>query len=285
MRWRLTCISDTHAGSLVGLAPSGGIPHPDGPTISTSPTSAWLWQHFEQMLEAESEAAELADRHALLFVGDLMDGLMHHGNIELYHPDPSVEKWIATQIVTTAIEALQPTDVFFISGTPSHVGKNASSEEGLAAAMAAKYPGLVRPASESRQTWGILRLDIDGTLVDVRHHGKLGQLPHTRESYQKRYAFDVWSSQAMYKNGEPAELAIRAHRHKYADSGPVPPHRNATRLISLPCWQLSTEWARSMAFEESPDVGMVGIELRDGRIADVFPQIVYPSLEANVWKP
>ena len=285
MRWRLTCISDTHAGSLVGLAPAGGIPHPDGPTISTSPTSEWLWGHFEQMLEAEYQAAEGADRHALLFVGDLMDGLMHHGNIELYHPDPTVEKWIATQIVITAIEQLQPTDVFFISGTPSHVGKNASSEEGLAAAMASRYPELVRAASDSRWTWGILRLDIDGTVIDVRHHGKLGQLPHTRESYQKRYAFDVWSSQAMYKNGEPAELAIRAHRHKYADSGPVPPHRNSTRLISLPCWQLSTEWARSMAFEESPDVGMVGIELRDGRVADVFPQIVYPSLEANVWKP
>ena len=89
----------------------------------------------------------------------------------------------------------------------------------------------------------------------------------------------------MYKNGLPADLAVRAHRHKYADSGPVPPHRNATRLISLPCWQLSTEWARSMAFEESPDVGLVGVTLKDGRVADVYPQIVYPTLEAETWTP
>lgn len=284
MRWRLTCISDTHAGSLVGLAPVGGIPHPDGPTISTSPTSEWLWGHFLEMLDLERRAAEPAERHALLFVGDLMDGLMHHGNVELYHPDPSVERWIARRIVTEAIETLQPSDIFFISGTPSHVGKNASSEESLAAGIAAEYDE-VRLASETRHTWGVLRMELEGTLVDVRHHGKLGQLPHTRESYQKRYAFDVWSSQAMYKVGEPADLAIRAHRHKYADSGPVPPHRNATRLISLPCWQLSTEWARSMAFEESPDIGMVGIDVIDGRVADVFPQIVYPTLEAAAWKP
>lgn len=285
MRWRLSCISDTHAGSLTGLAPTGGIPHPDGLTISTSPTSEWLWQHYEAMLEAEAAQVTDADQHALIFNGDLMDGLQHHGNIELYHPDPSVERWIAAKVVTTAIDALKPDHVFFVSGTPSHVGKNASSEEGLAGAMAGIFPNLVRPASEHRLTWGILRMDLDGLVVDIRHHGKLGQLPHTRESYQKRYAFDVWSSQAMYRNGEPANLAIRAHRHKYADSGPVPPHRNATRVISMPCWQLSTEWARSMAFEESPDIGMVGIDVKDGRVADVFPQIVYPTLEAETWTP
>lgn len=284
MNWRLTLISDTHAGSLTGLAPTGGIPHPDGLTISTSPTSAWLWDHYREMLATEANAAESADRHALIFNGDLMDGLMHHGNIELYHPDPSVERWIAKRVVVEAIETLHPTDIFFISGTPSHVGKNASSEEGLAAGIAAEYDE-VRSASENRHTWGILRMHLDGLLVDVRHHGKMGQLPHTRESYQKRYAFDVWSSQAMYKNGVQADLAIRAHRHKYADSGPVPPHRNGTRLISMPCWQLSTEWARSMAFEESPDIGMVGVEIKDGRIADVFPQIVYPTLEEAAWKP
>lgn len=284
MTWRLTFISDTHAGSLTGLAPTGGIPHPDGPTISTSPTSAWLWDHYVDMLSEEANAAEGADRHALVFNGDLMDGLMHHGNVELYHPDPSVERWIAKRVVVEAIERLQPTDIFFVSGTPSHVGKNASSEEGLAAAMAAEYD-CVRPASEHRHTWGILRMDVEGVLVDIRHHGKLGQLPHTRESYQKRYAFDVWSSQAMYKNGIQADLAVRAHRHKFADSGPVPPHKNGTRLLSLPCWQLSTEWARSMAFEESPDIGIVGVEIRGGRIADVFPQIVYPTLEAETWTP
>ena len=285
MRWRLTCISDTHAGSLVGLAPRGGIPHPDGVTISTSPTSEWLWTHYEAMLEREAAEAESADRHALVFVGDIMDGLMHHGNVELYHPDASVERWISEQVVKTAVDALAPTDLFVILGTPSHVGKNASSEEGVGKMLAAVYPGIFRRPNEHRYGWGVLRMELNGLLVDIRHHGKLGQLPHTRESYQKRYAFDVWSSQAMYQDGVPAQLAIRAHRHKFADSGPVPPHKTLTRLISLPCWQLSTEWARSMAFEEAPDIGMVGLEVRDGRIADVLPQIVYPTLEAQTWRP
>ena len=151
--------------------------------------------------------------------------------------------------------------------------------------LEARWPETFRPASDKLRTWGVLRMDLDGLLVDIRHHGKLGQLPHTRESYQKRYAFDVWSSQAMYADGVPAQLAIRAHRHKFADSGPVPPHKTLTRLISLPCWQLSTEWARSMACEEAPDVGTVGVEVRDGRIADVHPQIVYPTLEAQTWTP
>lgn len=289
MRWRLSLISDTHAGSLVGLAPRQGIPHPDGLTISSSPTSSWLWRVFENHLDREAGEVEAGnfDRHALIFVGDIMDGGMHHGTTQLYHPDPAVESWIAQQIVERAVEVLRPDHIFVVLGTPAHVGKNGSREESVGKALAARYGDKLARPNDTRYGWHILRMDLDGTLVDIRHHGKLGQLPHTRESYQKRYAFDVWSSQAMYTAGVPAQLAIRAHRHKYVDSGPVPPHKRTTRLISMPCYQLGTEWVQRMAIEEPADIGMVGISVRDGRVSDVFPQVVFPKLQMEVatWTP
>lgn len=290
MKWRLSLIADTHAGSTVGLAPRNGVPHPEGMTIPATPTSLWLWDHYEQMLEQEAaDTKEVApDRHALIFVGDIMDGGMHHGQVQLYHPNAGVEKWISEQVVEAAVDALNPDHILIVLGSMSHVGQGSAAEESVGKSLAAMYgERLVRP-SEFRYGWPMLRTNL-GTeaepyVIDVRHHGKLGQLPHTRESYHKRYGFDIWSSQAMYKDGEPAQLAIRAHRHKYSDTGPVAPHKRTTRAIALPCFQLSTDWAYGKAFEEFPDIGLVGITVRNGR-EYVDPQVVYPQMEAMTWHP
>lgn len=286
MRVRLTCIADTHAGSTVGLAPTGGIPHPEGMTISTTPTSEWLWGIYTAQLARESEAARQHDLRCLVFNGDIMDGGMHHGNIQLYHPHPSVEKWISGRIVDEAVAILEPDYIFIVLGTPSHVGANGSHEESVGKALAAEHGDKLQRPSEHRYGWGVLPMELAGVHLDIRHHGKLGRLPHTRESYQKRYAFDVWSSQALY-GAQPAEswVAIRAHRHKYADSGPVAPHKRGVRLFSMPCFQLSTDWARKMAFEEAPDIGMLGLTLQDGQVRDVYPQVVYPKVEEPTWRP
>lgn len=300
MRFRLTSIADTHAGSTVGLAPRTGVPHPEGANMEATPASRWLWDFYEQHLENERAASRDHDGHALVFVGDIMDGGMHHGNVQLYHPNPVVEKWLSEKVVETAVEALEPDYIFVVLGTDSHVGKGSANEESVGKALAAKHGehvyrkgqapgesgrGLQRP-DENRYGWGVLEMNFAGIPFDIRHHGKLGQLPHTRESYQKRFAFDVWSSRAMY-GVQPANqwVAIRAHRHKFADSGPVPPHKSGVRLFSLPCYQLSSDWARSKAFEEQPDIGMLGITVQDGILRDVFPQVTYPKIAEVTWTP
>lgn len=287
MKWRWSLVADLHAGSTVGLAPTGGIPHPEGATLATTPTSEWLWGHYIEMLEREARERDETnpDRHGLVLVGDLTDGGMHHGQTQLYHPDPSVEKWIAQQVVDAALDILGPDYIIIVRGTPSHVGKGSSNEESIGKTLATVHgEKLVRP-DEHRYGWQVFRADCDGFLMDVRHHGKLGQLPHTRESYHKRYGFDIWSSQAMYKDGRPADLAVRAHRHKYSDTGPVAPHKRGTRAIALPCWQLSTDWAYSRAFEEFPDIGLCGVVVTDGELREVRPQVVYPTLEHATWMP
>jgi len=285
MRARLSVISDTHTGSTVGLAPSS-IPHPEGFSIEASPTSRWLWGLYQQHLEEEAFAAADHDIHILLFQGDICDGGMHHGQVQLYHPEKAVERWISEAVVEEAVRWLEPDHIVIVLGTPSHVGKMGSSEESIGKSLDAQYPGkLVRP-DEYRYGWHIWRADIDGCLIDARHHGKMGQLPHTRDSYQKRYAIDIFHASAHYQGHRPPDLALRAHRHKYADSGPVPPHKNGTRLISGPCYQLGTEYIHKVAIEDPPDIGMYGITLTDGRVSDVYPQIVAPQPhQGAVWTP
>lgn len=285
MKVRLSVIADPHAGSTVGLAPDEPIPHPEGATISPTASSRWLWSHFVEHLEREAEAAKDHDLKVLIFNGDLVDGLMHHGNLQLYHPNGSVERWIAERILHEAMSTIYPDRVVLVLGTPSHVGKMGAREESLGRALDAQWPGrMIRP--EHRCGWHAWLADFDGLLVDVRHHGKMGRLPHTRESYHKRYAFDVWASRALYKGQTPPGLAIRSHLHKYADSGAVPPHKNGTRVIGTPCYQLGTEWVGQMAIEEPPDVGMIGLTIAHGQVRDVFPQIVTPTIGgADIWQP
>lgn len=286
MRIRLTAISDTHAGSTTGLAPKTGIAHPEGITISASPTSAWLWDLYTQHLEAEAAAAKDHDARALVFVGDIMDGGMHHGNVQLYHPHASVEKWISEKVVDHAVDILAPEYIFVVLGTPSHVGKGSASEESVGKALAAQHGAKLQRPDEHRYGWGVLRMELAGVPFDIRHHGKTGNLPHTRRSYAARFAEDIWSSQAMYGNEIGSQwVAIRAHKHKYNDTGQPPPHRKGVRLFSMPCYQMSTEWARSRSFEEQPDIGMLGLTCEGGRLRDVFPQVVCPQPMEPVWTP
>ena len=288
MKARIHALGDTHCGSTVGLAPDEPIPHPEGMTMEPTPASRWLWGHFRRQLELERADAveDGCESSILLLMGDLADGLMHHGNIQLYHPEKAVEKWIARRVIQEAIEILDPDAIALVLGTPSHTGKMGGREEDIGAFIDSEWPGrLVRP-DDRRYGWHKFRFAVDGLLVDARHHGKLGLLPHTRESYQRRYAFDVWSSQAMYRDGVPADIAFRAHKHKYVDSGVVPSHKKMTRLISMPCYQLGTEWVAKMAIEDPPDIGCVGLTIKDGRDGAVYENIVNPKLpdQEEAWQ-
>lgn len=292
LKHRLTVISDTHAGSTVGLAPPR-IRHPEGATIQATPPSEYLWRIYGAQLEQEARWAQGHDLHTLVFLGDIMDGGMHHGTVQLYHPNPAVERWIAGEVVMEAVRILNPTHVMVVLGTVSHVGPNGSREESVGAQLAHDLGehigdggrGLIRPNAD-RYGWQELRAVMGGVPVDLKHHGKMGQLPHTRESYAKRYAFDIWSSQAMYLDGLSWDrwLAFRAHRHKFGDTGPVAPHKRGVRLVSCPCFQISTDWALGRAFEERPCIGMVGATLEDG-MEHLFPQVVYPEPPTPMWTP
>lgn len=115
------------------------------------------------------------------------------------------------------------------------------------------------------------RLEINGKLIDCRHHGRMGQRAHTRASYASLYAHDIWEEHVLNGDRSP-DLCVRAHNHKFMDSGPHPAY---PRVVTLPCWQMMTAFTHRIAVESLPDIGIVLFEISN-RI-DVHPILFKPE--------
>jgi hypothetical protein len=84
-------------------------------------------------------------------------------------------------------------------------------------------------------SWWHLRMEVNGVLIDVAHHGRTGQREHTRASQAVLHAHDILLSHV--KNGDrPPDLCIRGHYHKFNDSHDACP----VRVITTGAWQLQT---------------------------------------------
>jgi hypothetical protein len=77
----------------------------------------------------------------------------------------------------------------------------------------------------------------------------------------------------------PPDLVIRGDKHVYWDTGPCPPGP-PSRVIQLPCWQISTEYGHKIKKGRLVDLGGIIVTLTD-RIT-VEP-ILYRA-ERSVWK-
>jgi hypothetical protein len=285
LRTSILGTADWHCGSSLGLCPPEPIPIPTtGADYHPSSAQNWLWKGFIRQAEAARELAD-ADKpemRVLLLNGDLTDGGMHHGTVETLHPHPGTEAHVARRCFEEICLVWEPTHIFFVIGTPAHTGRGAPREIGLAkTAIDAGYP--VVPAPTGDPAWSILLAKWGGVLHDVRHHGRMGRLPHTKESYQKNYAMQVHLAQALYKNGVEADMAWRAHMHQFADSGAVPPHRKGVRLISMPCWQMLGEYGRNRSIEEPTVFGHVYQLCDEGRPWDPIPLLHAPD-PPTIWE-
>lgn len=126
-------------------------------------------------------------------------------------------------------------------------------------------------------------MEIHNRLIVFDHHGRMGQRAHTRSSYVRLYAFDVWAERAM-RGERPPDLAVRSHHHTYEDSGPTHPTRGVTRVVQMPAFQLATAFVRRIAAESLADIGLVAIVIRPNGELEVHPHITYPS-RGPAWKP
>ena len=100
-------------------------------------------------------------------------------------------------------------------------------------------------------------IKFNNTLIDVKHHGRMGRRAHTKGPYIRWYAQDIFFNYMM-DGEEPPDLAIRSHFHQFADSGRI--HKIKTRAVALPAWQLATEYVHRVA-ESLADIGLVWFEI------------------------
>lgn len=258
----------------MAVCPPGGIELDDGGVQLPNRVQKWLHGCWESAWDQYSRVADdyKPVHQTLILNGDLTDGIHHHS--------PQLAP-LAGQHFRAAHELLKERPlrlgfdaVHVIRGTESHVGRAGELEEGLARTLKAEGHPVVEDPDTGQATSYWRRIDVDGVLLDVRHHGRMGQRAHTRGPYQRWYAQDI-ALEHMLDGERAPDLAIRSHLHKYGDSGTD--RRWPTRLVSLPCWQMMTSFAHRISAESLSDIGLVVFVVRDGRLLEPHPVLFQPS--------
>ena len=236
--------SDIHAGSTIGLCPPR-VNLDDGGYYKHSPAQSWLWANWKHFCKRAIDTAD-AWKAKLIVVsnGDLTEGT-HHGSTQLIGGgNKTTQMKLAYDCIRPLVEYAEK--VFIVRGTPTHVGPSASLEEKIADDLT----NVVRQ-SEGVASWWHLPLDVNGTVFDFAHHGKLGMLPWTKANGAHNLAGQVIITHADRGDKIP-NIIVRSHLHQYTDT-----YKNydSTRLMATPGWQLATAFIHRIAPGSVADTG------------------------------
>lgn len=274
----LAVTGDQHAGSTVALCPPK-VDLDDGGHYAASKAQLWLWEGWQEFWK---RAAAARKQHGARFYhvygGDMTDGA-HHGTTQILSGNPVAQAAVVNALMKIPL-ALAPDGIIGIRGTSAHVGGDAApSEERIFDGLRRdKRPIIVDPDT-GNSSWFHFRGELNGTLLDITHHGRTGQREHTRSSAAVLHAHDIFLSHT--KNGERApDLALRAHYHRFNDSYDACP----TRVITNGAWQLKTSYVHRVAADSMADIGGMIILLRDGKAPEV-EKVHFTAARGPVWRP
>jgi hypothetical protein len=261
----LGIVSDLHIGSTLGLCPPEGVRLDDDGAYHPSKAQKWTWECWEKFWKAVGER-RTAEKALLFnaFNGDASEG-DHHGTSQIISRNPEPASYIADRVFGVA-KALSPDKTYVIRGTEAHVGPAGATEEAWARGLKAE-----RCPDTKTWSWFRLRLNIHGVRLDFQHHGRTGTRPWTKTSVVGALAAEIFYEHCAAELKHP-HLAIRSHRHTYADSYDAHP----TRVIQTPAWQLKTAHGHKVAPESLADIG--------GIIVTVYPDSTY-DVERKLYKP
>ena len=249
--WVLAVIGDTHIGSNTAVSPLKFEVH-NRNTLEAQVTHAnrlqqWLhscWVDYWNYVDHIRGKGKKAKRLIVAHLGDVIDG-SHHGTTQIVQEGADQARM--------AIEMLEPVrnkanSFIGILGTmPSHAGQDHVSEVSI-------YRELGADHIEQAVT-----LDIDGTLIDLAHHGRVGTRPWT--SGAAALGAEVMLDYAQ--QGKPLpHFILRGDRHRFDDSGM---RFENTRVIQAPSWQLKTSYGwRVSSNTTRSDIG--GVIITDGTL-------------------
>jgi hypothetical protein len=245
----LAVISDTHFGGNTAVAPPQFEVHNrntlETQTMLANRLQSWLyqkWQDFWAYVYGLQGKGRKAKRLIVVHLGDILDG-NHHGTNQIIH-----EIGDQRQIALDMLEPIRNkanTFVGILGTMPSHAGQDHADEAAIYRELGADY---------IEQT---LTLDLDGTLVDLAHHGRAGTRPWTTGA--AALGAEVMLDYAQLGKPLPHYI-LRGHKHMVDDSGSK---FERTRVIQCPSWQLKTSYSYRVAANTSrSDIG--GVIIVDG---------------------
>lgn len=246
-------VSDLHCGSTVGLIHERGVALDDGGHYTPSAEQRELWRLWLSYWDRVRQERKRGDRLIVALLGDLIDGDHHRTSQIVSRNTHATQYRIAIEALGTAM-ALRPDRIIVIRGTEAHVGASAETEE----AIARELDAWTYDDSPIRSHWH-LQVESDGVLLDLAHHGRIGQRPWTRLTGPTTLSAQIALAAARAGERIP-DIAIRGHYHQVADTGDLA----KPRVIQLPCWQLATSYVHRIAAGSVPDVGGVIIRTDSG---------------------
>lgn len=258
----IVIVSDLHVGGSTALMPPK-YTTADGQTIKASKAQAWLWDCWLDFCAVVKSYSRGESKALVILNGDLIEGC-HHEVSQVLTTDE-------TSHADLAIEVLDPlmrhaSACAFVKGTPAHDGKSARFEQLVANNY--RNCGLVMDGKNLMHD--ILRCTYAGVKLNIAHHVRGGSEYRLRLSsllaLVQRHTMDA------HRFGTPvADFVIRSHVHHYTFTGDI----FKAKGITVPCWQLPTDFVHKVSPDSLPDIG--GVIIHNGEVVPV----IYPVLLSN----
>jgi len=264
--------SDTHENHVYGLGPPV-VKLRDGDEVRANPVRRELWGLWERYWEAAFRLTEGIPRVAVA-MGDIVES-----DAKVRSPQDLVSlnpTDVFEQVTTTLDPMYAECDrVLTIRGTEAHVGKGAWQEE----MIAQNYDHSIRDEKGNNASWWHFYGEFGGVLFDIAHHASMGSVRRNLSGAAGRLAYDVREAYVSDWGIKPPDLVLRAHNHRWADSGMTYP----TRAVMVGCFQMKSTFVhRINKSYEMPNLGGL-VTICDRGKYELHPIRVKPK-GPKVWK-
>lgn len=266
----LIVVADLHVGSTVAVCPPR-TNLDDGGTYEASRGQAWLWRCWQDFhKQAESETAGC--RRILVVNGDALEYDAKARSHQVITRNKATIQSITAQVLEPALSYVD--GCIIVRGTEAHTGKSATGEEELANDITNIIPDTERGTA----SWWQVRSTVEGVRVDIAHHARMSNIPWAEKSAALKLV-TIARTRYLEQGQTPPDVFIRAHVHRYSDSGA----NYATFGLTLPCWTLASSYTYTIGAENClADVGGVVIKCEDGKYD--FKKQVYAPRRVALWK-
>ena len=269
MKEAIVLLADTHINSRMGLC-NPNVIDDDGNIYQQNVIQKWSWANWLECMDTIKNLTKGYKVNVILN-GDIVDLDNCNRSTQMVSRNPATILKMAEVILSKLIKIKN--DLFVTRGTEAHTGNSGWLEE----LMAHEF-GAVKDPDTMQSSWWHLRAVFGGKKFDISHHVSLGGLPWT---YAQGVMRLVQATRMDYLdwNETPPDFVIRAHQHRYADSGTT----FSTRGVCLPCWQYKPAYLYRTGKENSkPSIGAVVI-LCDKNQYELKP-LLYEPKRGKVWE-
>lgn len=222
-------ISDSHCGCQLGLCPPV-VQLRHGGTYRASLFQMKVWERWRAFWDEWVPLATRGEPYVIVINGDMIDG-RHHGATHQFSQDISDQTRVAWEVL--APEVGKSHGLYYVSGTPAHVGEAGENEEKLAGKL-----GAAQDKDTGNHSRFELYLKVGDALCHFSHHiGVTGSMAYETTALTKE--FQEFCAESARWNRPIPDIIVRSHRHRHAEVR-VPTSRGYGIIFVTAAWQLRT---------------------------------------------